>query len=447
MTMTLETGTSVQLQHQEEKLKDRYQLRPLDNQRYEVVDASGKPIGTVRNEAGSGNEVELFNGKGGFMVTVRSKGGLRYFGLPGSRIELSGTDVELIGEPVTANPAKPAAMARSISSQSHTPQATILGAGLATRFERISGNSTNCSKPGVPLSGEKTVIEHIANNLARHNFSRLIINTYFKPASLKASLSRSEAKEILYIDESEPSGTAGGLRKMLLDPEQAGKLDESKPLLVVQGDAVTDADFSSLMNAHVASRALVTIGCQIVDEDDVDKFGIIVTDQSGADGQSGLITGFQEKPNKEEARSRLGNTGFYIFAPKAYAIIREIYGELLGRKQAEARNADQPEPQEAAFDFATDIFPEILRRTQADPALGGFRAESISGYWSDIGNPKQYLESVHDLFNGKVDLPLPANPGRYYRDGVIYWEGTQETADAEGARLLGNVVVARPFTE
>jgi NDP-sugar pyrophosphorylase family protein len=297
----------------------------------------------------------------------------------------------------------------------------------------------------VPLAGNQSVIACIANGLTTHGFSHLIVNTYFKPESLKASLARSNAQRIDYIDESQPTGTAGGLRKMLSDPQYVGLLDTASPLLVVQGDAVTDADFSALMEAHVAHDALVTIGCQEVAAKDVSSFGIIVTDGAGSDEQSGIITGFQEKPKPEEAKSRLGNTGFYIFSPKAYPLVREIYQQLLEKTRQEARAAGQPEPDEVAFDFAMNLFPEILRRAQAEPALGPFWAQATEGYWSDIGNPTQYLESIHDLYAGKVDIPLPEQRERFYRNGVIYWEGAAEIADQEGAALSGNVVVAMPF--
>lgn len=428
----------------------RLSLKANDaNHEFDILDnKTGNCLGTVSQQPDSQHQVELFFGKGGFMGVVNSAHGARYFALPGSSIRLSDVSLSLEGCAITSNPqkqAKPNSHNGQAKIQSVTTQATILGAGLATRFERISGDSTQYSKPAVPLAGTQSVIECIANGIAAHGFTHLIVNTYFKPESLKSSLARSKAERIDYIDESQPSGTAGGLRKMLLDPQYAKLLDANKPLLVVQGDAVTDADFSALIEAHVAQNALVTIGCQEVAPKDVSSFGIIVTNRAGRDGQSGVITEFQEKPAPEEAKSRLGNTGFYIFSPQAYPVVKDIYQALLAKAQEQARQVGKSEPEEVAFDFAMDIFPEILRRTQADPSLGAFWAQSTDGYWSDIGNPSQYLESVHDLYAGKVNIPLPATPEKYYRDGIVYWEDAQAIAEREGASLSGNVVVALPF--
>jgi mannose-1-phosphate guanylyltransferase len=232
---------------------------------------------------------------------------------------------------------------------------------------------------------------------------------------------------------------------MLTDARYQNFLDLSKPLLVVQGDSVTDASFSELMEAHIQHNALVTIGCQEVAEKDVDKFGIIVTDRSGPDGLSGRITGFQEKPKHEEAKSRLGNTGFYIFSPQAFPLVKEIYASRLAIAQTEAKTQGRPIPTEVSLDFANDLFPEILKQTQSNQQLGPFWAQQVDGYWSDIGNPVQYLESIHDLYAGKVNIPLPEDAHRYYQDGIVYWEGAAEIAQQEGAKLKGNVVVALPF--
>lgn len=427
---------------------DRLAITPMhQSNRYIITDTkTGHRLGDLFYTSESAHTVELFWGKGGLMGLVISPLGIKYFALPGSSVEVGGITLRLDGATLSSNPTK--VSIRDISNhliQKHSIQASILGAGLATRFERISGDSTNYSKPAIPLVGSRSVIECIANGLAMHGFTKLLVNTYFKPDSLKHSLAQSLAKEVFYIDEAEPSGTAGGLRKMLTDEQYGNLLDQNQHLLIVQGDSVTDADFSYLMETHVANNALVTIGCQSVSDSDVNKFGIIVTDQSGEDGQSGNITGFQEKPRLQDAKSRLGNTGFYIFSPKAFPLIKDIYYQLLHQVQETVRHNQQSIPNEVTIDFAIDIFPAILQKVQDSPSLGAFWAQTISGYWSDIGNPTQYVETVHDIYAGKVNFPLPEPMSEYYREGIIYWQDTAIVADKEEAQLLGNVIVAKPF--
>ena len=425
---------------------DRFSLRPQQDGHFELFDRdNGQVVGTLRHTGAAAHELEIYNGKGGTTAILTSPTGLKYFVLPGGHLKVQDIEIDLPGPQLAASPDRAPSPQRQGGPQQHTKQAMILGAGLATRFEPISGQNTGYSKPAIPLVGTKSVIECIANALAVDGFTHLVINTFFMPTSLKAGLARSNATQIRYIDESEPSGTAGGLRKMLTDPQYQNMLATDQPIMVVQGDAVTDANFSELMEAHVANNALVTLGCQIVPEKDVDKFGIIVTDRSGADGQSGRITGFQEKPKASEAKSRMGNTGFYIFSPKAYPIIREAYEALLVKAQAKAAAGGQPQPTETLFDFAMDIFPEILRRTNEDPSLGTFWAQVVEGYWSDIGNPQQYLESIHDIYAGKANVDLGGQPEAYYKKGILYWDGAQALAEQEGAELEGNILVALPF--
>ena len=420
------------------------QLNSTAPGQFEIV-KNGAVIGAARLPENANAILSLYQGKGGLTAILGGKSGLKYFGLPGSRMAVGGVEVELFGEPVTGDVQRAPHSGSRTPAQRHTKQAMILGAGLATRFEPISGVNTGYSKPAVPLAGSLSVIRCIAENLARDGFTRLFINTYFMPDSLKASLEGLAGVEIRYIDEEAPSGTAGALRKLLEDPRYADWLDVSQPILIIQGDAVTDADFSELLNAHAQQGAALTIGCQVVPEKDVDKFGIIVTDRAGGDGESGGILEFQEKPSPAEAKSRLGNTGFYVFSPKVFGQIRQAYAEHLTQSKEKAKASNNPEPEWAEFDFAKDLFPRMLAWAKSGQLSGPFWAHYVRGYWSDIGNPAQYLESVHDVFAGRVDLPLPQPREDYYDAGVLYWPGAKALAQEEGAELSGNVVVAKPF--
>jgi mannose-1-phosphate guanylyltransferase len=424
------------------KLSDRIQFNASNS---ELIDnETGKSIGSLKVGSHSIQEIEIFWGKGGLMAVLQSENGTIYFGLPGSKVQVGGTILELKGDfgdfknHQICHP-----QVKSIGAvQTESTQAMILGAGLATRFERISGNTTHYSKPAIPLMGKESVISCLASHLALHGYKNLYINTYFKPESLKASLAdRStdtpKPDKVLYIDEAAPSGTAGALRKLLTEKDYSSWLDTSKPLLVAQGDSVTDADFSALMEAHVKNNALVTMGCQLVADEDVNKFGILVTDKSGSDQVSGKIIGFQEKPSLEEAKSRMGNTGFYIFSPKAFPLIKDIYEE----KQKESGKPNE----EFELDFAQHVFPGLLKRIEQNPGLGIFWAEQMHCYWSDIGNPTQYISSIRDIYSGKLGIKLPANAEQYYQYGIIYWHGAKEASKAENAELEGHVVVASRF--
>lgn len=394
---------------------------------FEVTDKENAQLKVmVTQPENDPNQVEMYMGKGGFTAIVTTDKGTKYFLLPGTEFKLGNTEVSVTGSPIQPSSLKAGvSTAKTITPQTVTPQAMILGAGLATRFEPVSGENTGYSKPAVPLLGDESVIGLIANQLSKHGFDELFINTYFKPESLKDSLT---SYNVAYVDENAPSGTAGGLRKMLENPA-AFNFDPSKPLMVVQGDAVTDVNFSELMNAHVAKNAYVTIGCQAISDEDVSKFGIIETDQSDADGVSGKITSFVEKPQPHETTSRLGNTGFYIFSPESYPVILDVFKAMgpAGEKE---------------LDYAKHIFPKVLEKANQEGKT--FWAQKVEGYWSDIGNPTQYLEAIHDIYDGKTTFDLPTNTSDYFDGGIVYWPGARQRSHDEGAHIKGNAVVALP---
>lgn len=433
---------------------NRFVQRPAAEQdTVRILDRSTEALVALVHQApDSAYTLELYEGKGGVTAIVSDPQGLRYFALPGAKISLPGLTLEMPGETIRANPHTQRQGVERHQVQSITRQAMILGAGLATRFEPISGDNTQYAKPSVPLVGERSVIRCIAEAIARDQFTQVFINTYYKPESLKASLAPLEQSDITYIDESAPSGTAGGLRKILEAPEYRSQWDVGLPMLIVQGDAVTDVNFSALMASHLANKAAVTIGCQVVRDEDVPKFGIIETDRSDEDGQSGSIVGFMEKPSLAEAGPhRLGSTGFYIFAPEAYPIVTQVYRAKLEAAQKAARAKGDPVPDEVLLDFAMDLFPEILRQAQAGEIRNAqgeamsLYAQVVEGYWCDIGNPAQYLETVHEVYAGKVDVEMPQQPELFYHQGIIYWPGAKALAQEHGAVLSGNVVVACPF--
>lgn len=106
------------------------------------------------------------------------------------------------------------------------------------------------------------------------------------------------------------------------------------------------------------------------------------------------------------------------------------------------------------YDYAKDFFPAVLKGIQEktfgrDEAI--FWAQVLPGYWNDIGNPAQYLQTLADIDNGLVTLPNMAQ----YRTPLgktrqlHCWPGTEDTVKAMLAsgslKAEGPVIVAKPF--
>jgi NDP-sugar pyrophosphorylase family protein len=402
---------------------------------------SHSALGSLKVSPDAPCQVLFYEGKSGpcLVVTPKADSTLRLFILPGGDLHYGDTQLRLKGPALQGNPFKSPAQTRTATPQTLTSQAMILGAGLATRFEPVSGENTGYAKPSTPLSGSHSVIRCILETLKPHGFQHLFINTYFKADSLKKGLLDCQNHfQIHYLDESEPSGTAGALRKLVetssSDCQQVFKaFQPTQAILIVQGDAVTDVDFSSLLQTHQQTGAALTIGCQVVRDEEVHQFGIIETNRSEADGVSGQITRFMEKPKLADAgESRLASTGFYVISPEVYPLVLQAYENRLASGK------------EGVLDFAQDVFPLVMA-AQAEGKLKVY-AQQVAGYWSDIGNPVQYLETLHDLFAQKVNLPLPTPPEHYFKQGVAFWPGAFEKIQALGIQPSGNVICAVPFS-
>jgi NDP-sugar pyrophosphorylase family protein len=115
--------------------------------------------------------------------------------------------------------------------------------------------------------------------------------------------------------------------------------------------------------------ALATIG--LIEADEVDQYGVVITDDRGR------IIEFQEKPAKGTERSKLVNTGIYVFEP---AVLDYI-------------------PADTFYDFGKQVFPALLA---AGADFYGMRLGSA--YWRDIGTPAEYRLATEDVLAGRVRL-------------------------------------------
>ncbi len=385
-------------------------------------------LASVRQVEDATTQVRFLNEKGGFFGIVKT-GQLTYIALPGSQIRLNDTQLDMPGDIIQGRVSSPQIPQKPAQIQTVTDQAMILGAGLASRFVPVSGDVTGYSKPSAPLVGEDSVITMLARHLQSHGIRKIIINTFYKPDVLKAQLAAVEGLEFIYIDEDQPSGTAGGLVKAL----EQNRIDPDKPILIMQGDAVTNANLSAFLNAHRQQDPLVSIGVRHISDDQVSQMAIVVTDRSHADEESGFVLSFKEKPTLAEAGpSRLGSIGFYVLSPQVYPLFLEA-----GQRKWQT----SPE-----FDYAMDFFPGLLAQHDeaADPKRPIY-AQMLQEpfYWSDIGRPDQYISTVRDIYAGYLGFPMPEAIHNYYDHGIIFWSSAHAPAKAQNAVLKGNIIVLK----
>jgi mannose-1-phosphate guanylyltransferase/phosphomannomutase len=201
---------------------------------------------------------------------------------------------------------------------------------------------------------------------------------------------------IRYSVEDAPAGTAGSVKL-------AEEYLKGERILVISGDALTDADLSRVVEFHQETGAEATMVLKSV-ENPLD-FGIVIAEEDGR------ISRFLEKPAWGQVFSDTVNTGIYVLEP---SVLREI-------------------PSEGEYDFAKELFPKLL---EAERPLYGYVAE---GYWEDIGTLEQYMRAQRDVLDGKVRGVRP--PGTRLRESVYVGRRAQvDDEELEGPVVIGENV-------
>jgi mannose-1-phosphate guanylyltransferase len=299
-------------------------------------------------------------------------------------------------------------------------KAMILAAGKGTRVRPLT---YVVPKPMIPLLG-RPVMEFLVDHLRAHGFDQILANTSYLAPQIEEYFrdGRRFGVEMAYsfegvLDETgatldQPLGSAGGLRRI---QDHSGFFDDT--FVVLCGDALIDADLTAAVAAHRASGAIATLIAKEVPLEEVSSYGIVVA------ATNGRIRSFQEKPAASEAKSRLANTGIYIFEPKIFDFI----------------------PRASVFDIGSQLFPALLA------AGAPFFALTLPFTWIDIGHTADVWSATMKLLRGEIVGAVV--PGRQIAEGVHVglnvrvpedlsalhgpiWIGGSASI-AEGARIIG----------
>jgi mannose-1-phosphate guanylyltransferase len=281
-------------------------------------------------------------------------------------------------------------------------KAMVLAAGLGTRLRPLTYEIT---KPMVPVL-DRPVMAHILDLLHRHGFQDVIANLHYFPDSIREHF----GDRLEYRYEEELLGTAGGVRA-------CREFFGDEAFLIISGDALTDIDLGAFAARHRAAGGIATLSVKKVS--DTREYGVVLHDSEGR------ITGFQEKPEPDEALSDLGNCGIYIFEP-------EIFDYF---------------PERPFADWAQDVFPALLANDVP------FHIHEIRDYWNDVGSLAELRQGTFDALRGELHLQVA---GREVRPGVTLAGERDLPEDVEidgqawighdvhigsGVRLMGPVVL------
>jgi len=225
-------------------------------------------------------------------------------------------------------------------------QAVIMAGGKGTRMRPLT---EDVPKPML-MVGDRPIMEHIVDQLRDAGIKRVSIATQYLSQKISAHFEDGSrfGVELDYVKEDEPRGTAGALG--LMDPW-------NEPLLVINGDVLTQVNFRAMQAFHLENSADMTVAVSKYDMGV--PYGVVQCDGV-------LVQKLAEKPTY----SLLVNAGIYLLEPPVRSLI----------------------PQNQRFDM-TDLINVLLaegRRVVSFPILE---------YWLDVGNPGDYEQAKNDIKN------------------------------------------------
>ena len=223
---------------------------------------------------------------------------------------------------------------------------------------RLGAKTRNAPKP-LLLVGGRPILDHVLSTLEEAGVGNAFVSVHYLGDQIKQYLANRENRiAVDFVEEDDPLGTAGALGNL-------GDLGH-EPILVVNGDVITNADLPSLHDFHLRNGLDATIG--VANHEVEIPFGVVQHDEQG------LFLGIEEKP-------RLSNfiaAGIYYLGPDLVRLV----------------------PTGQPMDM-----PELLQRGRdAGMKIGVF---PIHEYWADVGRPAdlEAADADHPGLSATTDDP------------------------------------------
>jgi len=276
-------------------------------------------------------------------------------------------------------------------------KAMVLAAGFGSRLRPLSYEQP---KPLFPVMN-RPVIEHTLALLKSVGITDVVINLHHKGNKISEFLEDGSRYGIrLHYSKEDPIlGSAGGIKA-------AQKFLDGDAFIVINSDVVTDIDLKELIHFHREKNSCLTL----------------VLKPKQPSGQS--------DPIAIDDNNRVTH-----FSPEVPDMMRKFIFTGIQVMEPTIFNSIPPN----IFIGTTDkFFPKMVEEKQ--PVF----AFVHKGYWSDIGNRADYLQTHWDCLNGKIksmpsiltDIPTGSN----IHHPVLIGEGCtiSEKAQVGPNAILGN---------
>lgn len=228
-------------------------------------------------------------------------------------------------------------------------QAVVMAGGFGHRLRPLT---EDLPKPMLPL-GDRPLLRRVIEQLRDVGIRRVNLTTHYKREMIEDHFGDGKdfGVDIRYVNEDQPMGTAGVL----------GLLERSEePLLVINGDILTDVDFGAMLRFHKEHESQMTVAVRSYDFHI--PYGVVDVDDVH-------ITGVSEKPKQRY----FINAGIYLINPDVCAEIPK------------GQHCDMPD--------LINRLVKARRRVISFP---------IREYWLDIGKIEDYRKALEDVEKGKI---------------------------------------------
>lgn len=225
----------------------------------------------------------------------------------------------------------------------------LMAGGLGTRLRPLTNE---IPKPMLKV-GNAPIIETIIMRFKEQGFRDFVLAVNYKKEVIQNYLQDGKAfnVNISYIEEEIRLGTAGALS--LINKKL------NSPIIVMNGDILTNLDFNELLQNHISSQAFATV-CVREYEYQI-PYGVVVTENN-------LLSDIYEKP----IQKYLTNAGIYILNPE---VITNV-------------------PEDTFYDM-----PDLLNALLAQKKK--VNVCTIKDYWIDIGQIEDYKRANLEMLGEK----------------------------------------------
>jgi len=235
------------------------------------------------------------------------------------------------------------------------------------------------------IGGKGTRLRPLTYTVSKVNF--LIVNTPFLDRLIKR-LEKCGVKDIIFAIHYLSTDIMQYLNqiknnynvniKCSIEPQPLGSggalkfnekyIDDS--FLLLNGDILTDLDYSQFFSFHNQKNALVSVNTSYVE--DPSRFGVITSDENDQ------VTCWQEKPDIKEAKSKWVNVGVWAMKPEILNYI----------------------PENRFVSLETEVLQNLVKDKKE------FYAFKSDNYWIDIGTKESFIKVNKDILMGKINEPI-----------------------------------------